>query len=168
MLTRKAGLTALAAVTLTGVAMMPAQASSPTKVWTCAKAATKPARMNIWCYHASLWAEDLRYSQWSPRRATATGNYVINTCDISCAEGPYDKYPARLSFSRPRTVTPLQGNQTSLGSTQPLFTRLRVTFLGPTPASWTGQPYMLVKESNPGTSACELVWRQRGAAISRC
>jgi hypothetical protein len=124
--------------------------------------------MNIWCYHASVWTVGMEWTGWNARKATATGTYVVNTCEISCAEGPFRKYPARFTFSKPKPFKAFKGYQTRLSQDTRLFTRLQVRFTNREPDYWSGEPWLLVKERNPGTRRCELVWEPRDSRFKRC
>lgn len=154
----------LSTVTIT----TPGHAAPTAKVWTCMRPAIKPQRIYLWCYHADIWTQGMRWSRRTARTVTASGDYVVNTCAISCAEGPFLKYPARFTFSRPEMVKAFRGYQTALRRNATMFTRVRVSFSGAPPDGWTGQPYILVKERNPGTGSCELVWEHRGEKYKPC
>lgn len=136
-------------------------------VWTCSKAAHKPGKMNIWCYHGSLWTKKMRWSRWSPSKATARGVYVVNSCDYSCADGPFYDYRARFDFSEPRHFSAFRGTSTRLNHSAHLFSKMRVRFTGEWPSGWDERPYILRMERGP-TGRCELIWEQRGSRIKPC
>ncbi len=107
----------LSTVTIT----TPGHAAPTAKVWTCMRPAIKPQRIYLWCYHADIWTQGMRWSRRTARTVTASGDYVVNTCAISCAEGPFLKYPARFTFSRPEMVKAFRGYQTALRRNATMF-----------------------------------------------
>lgn len=70
-------------------------------------------------------------------KAIARGTYVVNSCDITCAEGPFYNYEARFEFSKPRYFTAFEGTSTQLRRSGYLFTKMRVRFTGEWPRGGT-------------------------------
>ena len=160
--------TAIAVAGSTTMTATPATATTgSTAVWTCSKGAQKPSKMNIWCYHASVWTKKMRWLKWSPSKAIARGTYVVNSCDITCAEGPFYNYEARFEFSKPRYFTAFEGTSTQLRRSGYLFTKMRVRFTGEWPRGRDQRPYVLKMERGSG-GRCELIWRKRGERMKPC
>jgi hypothetical protein len=67
-------------------------------------------------------AGKLKWTSWSGKGATATGEDWINNCLPDCADGKFSTFPVALKASRPRVV---------LG--HKIFTRLKVTWTGSRP-----------------------------------
>ncbi|OKK17261.1 hypothetical protein AMK16_20500 [Streptomyces sp. CB00455] len=45
---------------------------------------------------------DLRWTDWGPRTATATGTDMVNECRPNCAAGRFHPYPVTVTLSKPR------------------------------------------------------------------
>jgi hypothetical protein len=54
----------------------------------------------------TLWLEDMSWTSWGPKGADGTGTAVLNTCENSCAGGPYVKNPIVVHASTPQPAPP--------------------------------------------------------------
>ena len=64
----------------------------------------KPGTFPLWCFHSDNALKDVTWSEWGSSRAKGRGTYTVNTCRISCAEGPWKDYPATVVADRVRRV----------------------------------------------------------------
>ncbi|MEU9479811.1 hypothetical protein [Streptomyces sp. NPDC048191] len=103
----------LAAGALLTAAMTTASANPPA---TAAKADTprpvlvdcfwrqnvRPADFILACGDGNSRLAGLRWSQWSPDEATATGVNLVNDCKPNCAAGRFHGYPVTVRLDEPR------------------------------------------------------------------
>ncbi len=89
-------------------------------------AQVRPASFLIACADGNNYLSNLRWSQWGPDAATATGQDVVNDCKPYCAAGKFHSYPAQIRLDRAR--------QWNGKSREWQYGRLTVTYPGTRPA----------------------------------
>jgi len=94
-----------------GVGLTPALAGSAPgaglpRVLDCAgKAVYEPSSYVLACADANTYFQSLHWSSWTAGTASASGTYVANDCQPSCAAGHFHKYPGTVRLSLPK-LTP--------------------------------------------------------------
>lgn len=85
------------------------------------QAVAEPSSVPIWCESSDQRLENLVWSSWGGRDASATGILTDNPCD--CAGGTVTSYPVAVRFDGPRSVGEVERYQ-----------RLSITFPSRRPA----------------------------------
>lgn len=92
-----------ASLPLATVAAHSATPAGTPKVLTCAgKVVVRPAGYVLSCADANAYFTGLSWQSWGTTAAVATGTFVQNSCEPSCAAGRFVKHSARLTLSLPR------------------------------------------------------------------
>ena len=92
---------AAAGILAAGLVAAPiANAAPTTKVVNClGKAVAKPKEIVLACADAGIMIDRIRWTSWTPDRATGLGTLVWNTClPTDCASGVVEKYRVRITL----------------------------------------------------------------------
>jgi hypothetical protein len=84
---------------------------------------TRPDRIILACGDGNAIAQNLSWSKWGPRSATASGALRQNDCTPDCAEGTFHAFPARFVLSE---MVAAAGRN--------YFTRVTIRFAGREPS----------------------------------
>lgn len=101
---RRLWLLLLAVSTLWVVPVGRAAASSSglPKVLSCAgKLVVRPVSYVLSCADANTYFNAIHWTRWGSGSATGSATYVQNSCEPTCAEGTFERYPATLTLSKP-------------------------------------------------------------------
>jgi hypothetical protein len=96
------GAGAIAAPAQTPASSTAAASGKRVYVSNCGKLTYQPSSVVMACGDAGLIAESLTWSQWTSKRASATGTGVAKTCDPDCASGGVTTAPIEVRATKPR------------------------------------------------------------------
>ncbi len=80
----------------------------PTEVftWDCEYPEYKPKAITLTCADGGLYVDRIRWTSWSQKGATGSGNFYENLCEPSCAEGKQVSEEVKIKLS---DLTPRKG-----------------------------------------------------------
>lgn len=68
--------------------------------YNCGLVDFKPTSMTQFCADAGAGVADIEWDRWLETGATGTGQYAINLCDPSCAEGKWKFADVKVKLSK--------------------------------------------------------------------
>ncbi len=88
----------------------------------------KPDRIVLACADAGLYINALDWKGWGGRQARASGVIHAKTCDPFCVGSPFEDFPVKVRYTKPRN-RPCGGG----GRLIRIYTRLHLSFPGAEP-----------------------------------
>src|SRR6266508_255299 len=69
----------------------------------CSKPTYKPKQIVVTCADANTVIQNITWKSYDDKSASGSGTANVNACEPNCAAGKFEKFPATVALSNPKS-----------------------------------------------------------------